>query len=69
MSIPVKLTRDRIYNSKDAFSNILNNHVVNYPTPSNLNYAWSFGSLVGIVFAIQIVTGILLAMHYTPHVE
>ena len=40
-----------------------------YPTPKNLNYWWNFGSLAGIVLVIMIVTGIVLAMHYTPHVS
>ena len=39
-----------------------------YPTPKNLNYWWNFGSLAGIVLIIMIVSGIVLAMHYTPHV-
>jgi quinol-cytochrome oxidoreductase complex cytochrome b subunit len=43
------------------------NHVLLYPTPVNFSYAYSFGSLVGIFFAIQILTGIFLAMHYTAH--
>lgn len=38
-----------------------------YPTPRNLNYWWNFGSLAGIILVIMIVTGIALAMHYTPH--
>ena len=37
-----------------------------YPTPKNLNYWWSFGSLAGIALVVQIITGIVLAMHYTP---
>ena len=40
-----------------------------YPTPKNLSYWWNFGSLAGIVLVIMIVTGIYLAMHYTPHVD
>ena len=40
-----------------------------YPTPKNLNYWWNFGSLAGIVLTIMIVTGIVLAMSYTPHVD
>ena len=40
-----------------------------YPTPKNLNYWWNFGSLAGIVLIIMIVSGIVLAMHYTPHVD
>ena len=38
-----------------------------YPTPRNLNYMWTFGSLAGIVLVIMIITGIILAMHYTPN--
>jgi ubiquinol-cytochrome c reductase cytochrome b/c1 subunit len=37
-----------------------------YPTPKNLSYWWNFGSLAGITLVIMIVTGIVLAMHYTP---
>ena len=40
-----------------------------YPTPRNLNYWWNFGSLAGIVLVIMIVTGIMLAMQYTAHVD
>src|SRR6201996_4583722 len=38
-----------------------------YPTPRNLNYWWNFGSLAGIILVIMIVSGIVLAMHYTPN--
>src|ERR671925_2097727 len=38
-----------------------------YPAPRNLNYWWNFGSLAGIVLVVMIVTGIVLAMHYTPN--
>jgi quinol-cytochrome oxidoreductase complex cytochrome b subunit len=44
-------------------------HLIDYPTPKNLTYWWNFGSLAGIVLTIMIVTGIVLAMHYTPHVD
>jgi len=40
-----------------------------YPTPKNLNYWWNFGSLAGITLVIMIVTGIILSMHYTAHVD
>ncbi len=40
-----------------------------YPTPKNLNYLWNFGSVAGIVLVIMIVTGVVLAMHYTPTVD
>lgn len=48
---------------------VLNNHLSVYPTPMNLSYAYNFGSLAGVVLASQIVTGILLAMHYVGHVD
>ena len=38
-----------------------------YPTPKNLSYWWNFGSLAGIVLVLMILTGVFLAMHYTPH--
>jgi ubiquinol-cytochrome c reductase cytochrome b subunit len=45
----------------------LHHELHEYPTPKNLSYWWNFGSLAGIVLVIMIVTGIFLAMHYTPH--
>lgn len=44
-------------------------HLAEYQTPKNLNYLWNLGSIAGIALVIQIVTGIVLAMHYTPHVD
>jgi ubiquinol-cytochrome c reductase cytochrome b subunit len=41
-------------------------HTAEYRTPRNLSYMWNFGSLAGIALVIQIITGILLAMHYSP---
>jgi ubiquinol-cytochrome c reductase cytochrome b subunit len=37
-----------------------------YPVPRNLNYFWNFGVLAGLALVLQIVTGIILAMHYRP---
>lgn len=45
----------------------INHDLVDYPTPRNLSYWWNFGSLAGIVLVVMIATGIMLAMHYTPH--
>ena len=47
----------------------MHHDLVDYPTPKNLNYWWNFGSLAGIVLVIMIVTGIVLATNYTPHVD
>src|SRR5579884_953321 len=45
----------------------LNHELNEYPTPRNLNYWWNFGSLAGIILVIMIVTGVFLAMQYTPN--
>ena len=47
----------------------MNHQLVEYPTPRNLNYWWNFGSLAGIALVLQMATGIVLAMHYTPHAD
>src|SRR5215470_5294496 len=40
-----------------------------YPTPKNLSYWWNFGSIAGFMLIVMIVSGIFLAMQYTPHVD
>ncbi len=40
--------------------------MIDYPEPRNLNYWWNFGSLAGLMLVIMIVTGVFLAMQYTP---
>jgi ubiquinol-cytochrome c reductase cytochrome b subunit len=40
-----------------------------YPTPRNLNYFWTFGAILTFCLITQIVSGIVLAMHYVPHVD
>ena len=39
---------------------------VSYPTPRNLNYWWTFGGILTFMLGVQIITGVVLAMHYTP---
>jgi len=55
--------------NKFIFPSFLASHVIDYPTPINLSYLWSFGALSGICLVIQILTGIFLAMHYTPNID
>jgi quinol-cytochrome oxidoreductase complex cytochrome b subunit len=55
--------------SNNFLLSFLSNHILSYPTPINLNYAWSFGSVAGVCLVIQIITGIFLAMHYVPHIS
>ena len=55
--------------NKHSILSFIDSHIINYPTPINLNYMWSFGSSAGICLGIQILTGIFLAMHYSSHVD
>jgi len=48
---------------------MLNHELHEYPTPRNLNYMWNFGSLAGFCLVIMIVSGIVLSMNYTAHVD
>ncbi len=47
----------------------MQDHLSSFPTPRNLNYLWTFGGILTFCLVTQIVTGIILAMHYTPHVD
>ena len=55
--------------NKDQILSFVDSHIIDYPTPINLNYMWSFGSAAGIALVIQILTGVFLAMHYTPNID
>jgi ubiquinol-cytochrome c reductase cytochrome b subunit len=48
---------------------MMHGQFVDFPTPRNLNYLWTFGGILTFCLAVQIVTGIVLAMHYIPHAE
>ena len=45
------------------------NHLTDYPTPKNLNYWWTFGGILTFCLITQIVTGLVLAMHYIAHAD
>jgi len=47
---------------------LVNSYLIDASQPSNISYAWNFGSLLLICLIIQIVTGVTLAMHYSPNV-
>lgn len=55
--------------SNDKILSVIISHIVLYGTPKNISYIWNFGFMGGLTLASQIVTGILVAMHYTPHVD
>ncbi len=60
----VKWVEDRL-----PITGMLHHALYEYPTPKNLSYWWTFGSLAGFMLVVQIVSGIVLSMHYTPHVD
>lgn len=47
----------------------IRSHLVEYPTPVNLNVFWNFGSLAGMILLIMMVSGLFLAMHYQADVD
>jgi len=63
--LPLNLPRT----NKNYLVAFIDSHIIHYPTPITLTYAWSFGSLAGICLVIQMVSGIFLAMHYTPNID
>nr|AEL17432.1 cytochrome b [Conostoma aemodium]AEL17433.1 cytochrome b [Conostoma aemodium] len=48
---------------------IVNDALIDLPTPSNISSWWNFGSLLGMCLVVQIITGLLLAMHYTADIS
>jgi len=47
----------------------LSNHLTEYPTPKNLNYWWTFGGILTFCLITQIITGLILAMHYVASAD
>jgi ubiquinol-cytochrome c reductase cytochrome b/c1 subunit len=58
---------------KNYYINLLikyiENHIRHYGTPITFSYFWSFGSLIGLMLFIQILTGLFLALYYIPHTD
>jgi ubiquinol-cytochrome c reductase cytochrome b/c1 subunit len=48
---------------------LVHSSFVAYPTPRNLNYWWTFGAILSVMLGLQILTGVVLAMHYTPYAD
>jgi quinol-cytochrome oxidoreductase complex cytochrome b subunit len=51
------------------FLSLVNSYVIDSPIPVNITYLWNFGSLLGLVLVIQIITGVTLATHYVPNID
>nr|QWB85675.1 cytochrome b [Mantitheus pekinensis] len=48
---------------------VINNSLIDLPSPSNISTMWNFGSLLGMCLIIQIITGLFLTMHYCPDIN
>lgn len=56
----------RWFESRLPIAGLVHSTFIAYPTPRNLNYWWTFGGILSVMLVAQIVTGVVLAMHYTP---
>ena len=56
----------RWFESRLPMMGLVHFSFVAYPTPRNLNYMWAFGAILSFMLVAQIVTGVVLAMHYVP---
>lgn len=58
----------RLFKTHPVLS-LVNTFLIDSPLPSNINYFWNFGVLLGFCLVTQLITGIALAMHYTANVD
>jgi ubiquinol-cytochrome c reductase cytochrome b/c1 subunit len=56
----------RWFESRLPLVGLMHSSFIAYPVPRNLNYLWAFGAILSFMLVAQIVTGVVLAMHYTP---
>ena len=56
----------RWFESRLPIMGLVHSSFVAYPVPRNLNYMWTFGAILSFMLVAQIVTGVVLAMHYVP---
>jgi ubiquinol-cytochrome c reductase cytochrome b/c1 subunit len=56
----------RWFESRLPIMGLVHSSFIVYPVPRNLNYMWTFGAILSFMLGAQIVTGVVLAMHYTP---
>src|SRR5271165_3775531 len=56
----------RWFESRLPLIGLVHSSFVAYPTPRNLNYMWAFGAILSFMLVAQIITGVVLAMHYVP---
>jgi ubiquinol-cytochrome c reductase cytochrome b/c1 subunit len=56
----------RWFESRLPLMGLVHSSFVAFPVPRNLNYMWTFGAMLSFMLVAQIVTGVVLAMHYVP---
>src|SRR6202453_5508263 len=56
----------RWFESRLPIVGLVHSSFIAYPTPRNLNYMWTFGAILSFMLVAQIVTGVVLAMHFIP---
>jgi len=54
------------FESRLPIGGLIHSSFIAYPVPRNLNYLWTFGAILSFMLVAQIVTGVVLAMHYAP---
>jgi ubiquinol-cytochrome c reductase cytochrome b/c1 subunit len=54
------------FESRLPLGGLVHSSFIAYPTPRNLNYMWTFGAILSFMLGAQILTGVVLAMHYVP---
>ena len=57
------------FESRLPIVGLIHSSFIVFPNPRNLNYFWTFGGILAFMLVAQIVTGVVLAMHYTPHAD
>jgi quinol-cytochrome oxidoreductase complex cytochrome b subunit len=55
------------FESRLPLVGLIHSSFIAYPTPRNLNYWWTFGGILSLMLVVQILSGVVLVMHYTPH--
>ena len=59
----------RWFEARLPIAGLIHSSFIAYPVPKNINYWWTFGGILSFMLVAQIITGVVLGMHYTPHVD
>lgn len=57
------------FESRLPIVGLMHSSFIAFPVPRNLNYLWTFGAILIVMLALQIVTGVVLAMYYAPKAD